>query len=158
MRSQHGRKDHRSEDDRGTAAIISSESADQLSNFVLLVSGWLGRQRTGKTRGCRVLPGSLRSGEEEETISAAQTRDGRPGCNCCTASPIARVFGAGGFGETHLQGSGIFPPAACRQVWCSLRVSEVSFDARLDRRSDSQGIREEVYRRQDCTVRKQSGR
>src|SRR5271155_5261431 len=120
MRSQHGRKDHRSEDDRGTAAIISSESADQLSNFVLLVSGWLGRQRSGKTRGRRVLPGSLRGGEKKETIFAAQTRDGCHGCKCCTDSPIARVFGAGRFSETHLQGSGIFPPAARRQVWYSL--------------------------------------
>src|SRR5271168_3122606 len=86
MRSQHGRKDHRSEDDRGTAAIISSESADQFSNFVLLVSGWLGRQRSGKTRGRRVLPGSLRSGEEEETISAAQTRDG------CRGATVALIL------------------------------------------------------------------
>src|SRR5277367_2338920 len=114
MRGQHGRKDHRSEDDGGTATLISSESADQLSNFVLLVSGWLGRQRSGKTGGRRILPGSLRSGEKEEAVFAAKTRDGCPRCVRRTDSPVAGVFGAGRFGETHLQGSGIFPPAARR--------------------------------------------
>src|SRR3984957_8785513 len=138
MRSQHSREDYRSEDDRGTAAGVSSEPAEQLSNFLLLVSGRLDWQRPGKTCGRRVLPGPFRSREKEEAISAAKTGDGRSGCGCCTGSLVAGVFAAGGCGETDIQGSGIFPPTARRQVRCSLRVSEVSFDACFHRCGDPQ--------------------
>src|SRR5271156_4358110 len=148
MRSQHGSKNYRSENECGIATGVSSKPAEWLSHIILRISGWLGRPRSWKAGGGRILPGSFQSGEKEEAVAIGKAWDGCCGRSDGVDSSVTGVLPAGDRGEANVQGPGILPPATRRPVWRPVRVSEVSFDVRFDGCSDPQRIREKIYRRQ----------